>query len=71
VVTDIGHNRNRLITVIHGAKTTLGKQTKGHVYTRSFLTTKNTPTAITGIRGLEQNEHGSRKLGGNDRKRRG
>ena len=40
VVFDIRHNRYRLITVIHYAKTTSEKQTEGHVYIRSFLTHK-------------------------------
>ena len=40
VVFDIRHNRYRLITVIHYAKTTSERQTKGHVYIRSFLTHK-------------------------------
>jgi mRNA interferase HigB len=40
VIFDIRHNRYRLITVIHYAKTTAGMQTEGHVYIRSFLTHK-------------------------------
>ncbi len=40
VVFNIRQNRYRLITVIHYAKTTEGKQTEGHVYIRSFLTHK-------------------------------
>jgi mRNA interferase HigB len=40
VVFDIRHNRYRLITVIHYAKTTDEMETKGHVYIRSFLTHK-------------------------------
>ena len=40
VVFDIRHNRYRLITVIHYARTTSAKQTQGHVYIRSFLTHK-------------------------------
>jgi mRNA interferase HigB len=40
VVFNIRHNRYRLITVIHYAKTTTEMQTKGHVYIRSFLTHK-------------------------------
>jgi mRNA interferase HigB len=40
VVFNIRHNRYRLITVIHYAKTTSEMQTKGHVYIRSFLTHK-------------------------------
>jgi mRNA interferase HigB len=40
VIFDIRHNRYRLVTVIHYAKTTKGKQTEGHVYIRSFLTHK-------------------------------
>ena len=40
VVFNIRHNRYRLITVIHYAKTTRERQTEGHVYIRSFLTHK-------------------------------
>jgi mRNA interferase HigB len=40
VVFDFRNNRYRLITVIHYVKTKAGKQTKGHVYIRSFLTHK-------------------------------
>lgn len=40
VVFDFRHNRYRLITIIHYAKTTEEKQTEGHVYIRSFLTHK-------------------------------
>ena len=40
VVFNIRHNRYRLITVIHYAKTTPQKRTQGHVYIRSFLTHK-------------------------------
>ena len=40
VVFNIRRNRFRLITVIHYAKTTDEKRTKGHVYIRSFLTHK-------------------------------
>ena len=40
VVFNIRHNRYRLITVIHYAKTTSERQTEGHVYIRSFLTHK-------------------------------
>jgi mRNA interferase HigB len=36
VIFNIRHNRYRLITVVHYAKTIEGKQTKGHVYIRSF-----------------------------------
>jgi|ERR1017187_1888249 mRNA interferase HigB len=39
-IFDIRHNRYRLVTVIHYAKTTKEKQTEGHVYMRSFLTHK-------------------------------
>ena len=38
VIFNIRHNRYRLITVIHYAKTTKERQTQGHVYIRSFLT---------------------------------
>ena len=38
VVSVFRHNRYRLITVIHYAKTTDKMQTQGHVYIRSFLT---------------------------------
>ena len=40
VVFDFRHNRYRLITVIHYAKTAVEKETGGHVYIRSFLTHK-------------------------------
>jgi mRNA interferase HigB len=40
VIFDIRHNRYRLVTVIHYAKTTKEKRTGGHVYIRSFLTHK-------------------------------
>jgi mRNA interferase HigB len=40
VIFDFRHNRYRLITVIHYAKTTQQKRTDGHVYIRSFLTHK-------------------------------
>lgn len=40
VVFNIRHNRYRLITVIHYAKTAKERQTQGHVYIRSFLTHK-------------------------------
>jgi mRNA interferase HigB len=40
VVFNVRHNRYRLITVIHYAKTTSKMQTKGHIYIRSFLTHK-------------------------------
>ena len=40
VVFNVRHNRYRLITVIHYAKTTSEVQTEGHVYIRSFLTHK-------------------------------
>jgi mRNA interferase HigB len=40
VVFNIRHNKYRLITVIHYAKTTSERQTEGHVYIRSFLTHK-------------------------------
>ena len=40
VIFNIRHNRYRLITVIHYAKTTSKKKTDGHVYIRSFLTHK-------------------------------
>jgi mRNA interferase HigB len=40
VIFNIRHNRYRLVTVIHYAKTTNQRQTQGHVYTRSFLTHK-------------------------------
>ncbi len=41
VIFDIKHNRYRLITVIHYAKTTNELHTQGHVYIRSFLTHKD------------------------------
>jgi mRNA interferase HigB len=40
VIFDIRHNRYRLVTVVHYAKVIKEKQTKGHVYIRSFLTHK-------------------------------
>jgi len=40
VIFNIRHNRYRLITVIHYAKTTKERKTDGHVYIRSFLTHK-------------------------------
>ena len=40
VVFNFRQNRYRLITVIHYAKTKVGRQTGGHVYIRSFLTHK-------------------------------
>ena len=39
-IFNIRDNRYRLVTVIHYSKTIKGKQTKGHVYIRSFLTDK-------------------------------
>ncbi|HZZ16109.1 MAG TPA: type II toxin-antitoxin system HigB family toxin [Candidatus Sulfotelmatobacter sp.] len=40
VIFNIRHNRYRLVTVVHYAKTSRTKQTVGHVYIRSFLTHK-------------------------------
>ena len=40
VIFNIRHNRYRLITVIHYAKTSRLQWTQGHVYIRSFLTHK-------------------------------
>ena len=40
VVFNIRGNRYKLITVIHYSKVIKGKQTKGHVHIRSFLTHK-------------------------------
>jgi mRNA interferase HigB len=40
VVFNFRRNRYRLITVIHYAKTWQDKQTRGHIYIRSFLTHK-------------------------------
>jgi mRNA interferase HigB len=40
VIFNVRHNRYRLVTVIHYARTTKEKQTQGHVYIRSFLTHK-------------------------------
>jgi mRNA interferase HigB len=70
VIFNIRQNRYRLITVVHYSKTTDEKHTEGHVYIRSFLTHRNTTIAVTGIGGLEQNEHSSRKPCGNDCARR-
>ena len=38
VIFNVRHNRYRLVTVIHYAKTTDELKTDGHVYIRSFLT---------------------------------
>ena len=40
VIFNIRHNRYRLVTVIHYAKTIDQRQTQGHVSIRSFLTHK-------------------------------
>ena len=40
VIFNIRHNRYRLVTVIHYAKTTNQRQAQGHVYIRFFLTHK-------------------------------
>lgn len=40
VVFNMRRNRYRLITVVHYAKASRGRQTDGHVYIRSFLTHK-------------------------------
>ena len=40
VIFNIRHNRYRLVTAVHYAKTTKERQTQGHVYIRSFLTHK-------------------------------
>jgi mRNA interferase HigB len=40
VIFNIRHNRYRLVTVMHYAKTNAKKKTQGHVYIRSFLTHK-------------------------------
>jgi mRNA interferase HigB len=40
VIFNIRHNRYRLVTVIHYAKTMKQRRTDGHVYIRSFLTHK-------------------------------
>jgi mRNA interferase HigB len=40
VVFNFRRNRYRLVTVIHYAKTWHDKQTRGHIYIRSFLTHK-------------------------------
>jgi len=40
VIFNVRQNRYRLVTVLHYAKTTDGRQTQGHVYIRSFLTQK-------------------------------
>jgi mRNA interferase HigB len=40
VIFNIRHNRYRLVTVIHYAKTTNRRQTQGHICIRSFLTHK-------------------------------
>lgn len=38
VIFNVRNNRYRLVTVIHFLEVIEGKQTKGHVYIRSFLT---------------------------------
>jgi hypothetical protein len=50
VIFDIRHNKYRLITVIHYAKSSNHLETEGHVYIRSFLTHKeyNNPRIGTG-----------------------
>jgi mRNA interferase HigB len=40
VIFDFRHNRYRLITVVHYARTTDEMKTEGHIYIRSFLTHK-------------------------------
>ena len=40
MIFNIRHNRYRLVTVIHHAKTIDQRQTQGHVYIPSFLTHK-------------------------------
>ena len=40
VIFNIRHNRYRLVTVIHYAKTRKERRTQGHVYIRSFFTHK-------------------------------
>lgn len=40
VIFNLRKNRYRLITIIHYAKSIIGRQTAGHVYVRSFLTHK-------------------------------
>ena len=37
VIFEFRHNRYRLITVTHYAKTTKKKKTQGHIYIRSFF----------------------------------
>jgi mRNA interferase HigB len=66
VVFNIRHNRYRLITVIHYAKTSDETQTQGHVYIRSFLTHKEYDNRANWDRRYENNEHSSRKSGRND-----
>ena len=38
VIFNIRQNRYRLVTVIHYARTTAERQSKGHIYIQSFLT---------------------------------
>lgn len=40
VIFNFRHNRYRLVTIIHYAKTLGDRQTGGHIYIRSFLTHK-------------------------------
>lgn len=40
VIFNFRHNRYRLVTIIHYAKTLGHRQTAGHIYIRSFLTHK-------------------------------
>ena len=68
VIFNIRHNRYRLVTVVHYVKTIEERQTKGHVYIRSFLTHKEYDNRNNWDGDLEENEHSSRKPGGNDRK---
>jgi mRNA interferase HigB len=55
VVFNVKHNRYRLITAVHYAKTINGKLTLGHVYVGAFLTHKHYDrwNALTGKRKAE------------------
>ena len=62
VIFNIRGNRYRLVTVIHDVKVVGGKQTKGQVYIRSFLTHKeyDNPDNWDRKYGERNNEHSNR-----------
>ena len=51
VICNIRHNRYRLMTVIHYAKTMDERQTQGHVYIRSFLTNSQIGIPLSNLLG--------------------